>query len=77
MNKEFCPLVRRIHTIYTSPDGETVSVYGVEVYTRDGFVVFADIDTCAAAVDALIDRLRCERVQLCHLHDIVWDYIDR
>lgn len=77
MQEKFYPIIRRIHTIYTSPDGETASVYGMEVYTRDGMMVFADVDESAAAVEELISRLRREGVEICHFRDVVEDFIHR
>lgn len=68
-------LYRQIHTVYTSPDGETVSTYGIEVYTHCGVTEIPDVDLCADAVRRLIDRLRDRAVEKCHLWDVVEDYI--
>ena len=68
-------LYRPIHTIYTSPDGDVVSTYGIEVYTHRGVTEITDIDLCADAVRRLIDRLHEQAVEGCHLRDVVEDYI--
>ncbi len=69
------PRIRRICTVYTSPDGVCVRTYGVEVASRQGVALFPDVALESAAVDVLIDRLRVESVEPCHLADVVADYI--
>lgn len=70
------PIYRNICTVYTSPDGESVWTYGVEMVSGERVVEFADIDLSSSAVDRLIDCLRACVIESCHFRDVVLDYIE-
>ncbi len=70
------PIYRSICTVYTSPDGERVWTYGVEMVSGERVVEFPDVDLSSAAVDRLIDRLQACEVEPCHFRDAVLDYIE-
>ncbi len=70
------PIYRNICTVYTSPDGECVWTYGVEMVSGGKVVEFPDIDLSSAAVERLIERLRTNAVEPCHFRDAVLDYIE-
>ncbi len=70
------PIYRNICTVYTSPDGERVWTYGIEMVSGERVIVFPDVDLSSAAVDRLIDRLRACEVEPCHFRDAVLDYIE-
>ena len=53
--------------------GETV--YGVRLVTADGMWEWADVSASAAQVECLLERLRREQPEMCHLADIVRDFI--
>ena len=68
--------VRLIRSVHVSQDAERTTVYGIRVLLADGVWEFADIDADAAAVRALIARIRPLTIERCHLTDIVADYIE-
>ena len=70
------PIYRNVCTVYTSPDGERVWTYGVEMVSGERVEVFPDVDLSSAAVERLIDRLRACEVEPCHFRDAVLDYIE-
>ncbi len=53
--------------------GETV--YGVRLVTSEGVWEWSDVSSSAAQVECLLDRLRREQPEICHLEDIVRDFI--
>lgn len=76
MERKGQPIYRRICTVYTSPDGERVWTYGVEMVSREQVAEFPDVAADAEAVDRLIDRLQQCDVAPCHFHDVVKDFIE-
>lgn len=70
------PIYQKICTIYTSPDGESVWTYGVEMVADGQVLEFSNVDLSSAAVERLIDRLRACAVEPCHFCDVVRDYIE-
>ena len=71
------PQYSRICTLYRSPDGESVTTYGVEMVSSGTVEKFADVDLSAVAVDRLIARLRTYEVEPCRFRDVVTDYIEQ
>lgn len=69
------PMYRNICTVYTSPDGESVWTYGVEMVSGGNVVEFPDVALSSSAVERLIDRLQTNEVEPCHFCDVVRDYI--
>lgn len=67
---------RKICTVYTTPDGESVRTYGIELTAGGQVAEFPDIDLSSAVVERLIDRLRTNAVEPCHFCDVVRDYIE-
>ncbi len=70
---------RAIYRVISTPlvlPEETVTTYGIEVYTRDGVAEYPDIDVEKAAVERLAAILRREQVAFCHVAAVVEDYIE-
>ncbi len=71
------PEYRLISTIYLSPDGETVTTYGIEAVVGRRVMELPDLDFRAAEVQALIDCLQGADVDEYHLQEIVQDFVQR
>lgn len=71
------PIYRSLCTVYTSPDGECVWTYGVEMVSGERVIEFPDVDLDAEAVERLVDLLQRWQPEPCHFREVVLDYIER